>query len=134
MRDRILYLAAALVYLGLPSCTSNNEFPSEQSFGIQAACSSTITWISGPRSVPRNTTGHQETFVIRNTGTSSATQTVTCTTTGPITCTGVSPSSLTLSAGSSADVTATFNAGSSTGVGVLTLHWCGTGGVKISVT
>lgn len=74
-----------------------------------------------------NTTGHSQTFTVKNEGTSQTTFTLTCTGSSNVTCTGVAPTSVTLAGGAqNPDVIATYNVGA-TGTG--TLKVTATGGV-----
>ncbi len=69
-----------------------------------------------PSTVLAYTAGHTAVFVVRNTGTSFASATLTCSTTGPLTCGTVTPSSVSLDPNEEVEVTVTYSAGAG-GVG-----------------
>jgi hypothetical protein len=71
-----------------------------------------------------NTSGYEESFVVKNTGSSSGTFTITCFGRVNVTCTGTDLTSVTLGPGASTDVTASYNVGG-VGTGRLVLQASG---------
>jgi RHS repeat-associated protein len=78
-----------------------------------------------------NTTGHQASFTVKNSGTSDNTHfTFTCSAQSGLTCSSWNPTSATLDSGQTTMVTAYYNVGSSTGTKTLTLSASGPHGAS----
>jgi len=79
---------------------------------------SPVAAVATPRT--KNTTGHSEPFIVKNSGPVAATYSISCSGLDSVTCTGTSASSVALGVGDSTTVTASFNAGA-VGTGTLRL-------------
>lgn len=112
MRRFLLSVASLLVL-----STANASAQGKDGGGITPMCVSgclggiMVTPDGTPVEVLGNTSGYVAEFVVKNTGSSYASATLTCSTSGPFTCTGLSQGSVSLDPNEEIDVTVTYSAG-----------------------
>jgi len=110
---RFLLSFASLLVLFTASATAQGK----DGGGITPMCVSgclggiMVTPDGTPVEVLGNTGGYVAEFVVKNTGSSYASATLTCSTSGPFTCTGLSQGSVSLDPNEEIDVTVTYSAG-----------------------
>jgi RHS repeat-associated protein len=112
VRRFLLSLASLLVLI-----TANASAQGKDGGGITPMCVSgclggiMVTPDGTPVEVLGNTSGYVAEFVVKNTGSSYASATLTCSTSGPLTCTGISQGSVSLDPNEELDISVTYSAG-----------------------
>ena len=102
--QRASVVAPVVLVLGLAAPRAAGAQGTGQPLCLPGCLGVSVTPDGGVVSHPINTTGWDDLgFIVKNTGTSSDTYTLTCSTTGGITCTSVDPPSVTLGPGASTD-------------------------------